>query len=114
MSRNLLSTKCVHCEHKVELLEEPHPITKEEAGRYFDEYEGMIVAKAICPMCLAEYLAWIDETERVKIRIDRKANYGEVLDLSYYSTFNDEPDYTDLPKYDVQVIKTWHRVAKIR
>ncbi|MFA5187808.1 MAG: hypothetical protein WC460_00415 [Patescibacteria group bacterium] len=121
MSRNLGATACVHCEHPVELLEEPRPITEKEAGVYFDnKYKGMLVAEARCPICLAKYLAWIDDTNSILVRREpekyspRKADYGKVFDLSYLSTFDDEPGDDDLPIYDVEVITTWHRVAKIR
>ena len=64
MSRNLASTHCDFCGAYPVLIEDPRPITKEEAGRYFNEYEGMLVANADCPFCWAKYLAWVDESGR--------------------------------------------------
>jgi hypothetical protein len=110
MSRNLCTTVCEHCGDTPQLVEIPHLITEKEAGVYFPEYEGTIVAKAICPSCEAQYLAWVDESHRVHYPANKC--YPVIEDLSYYSTFNDEPGETDLPKYEVQRVFT--RVAKIR
>lgn len=124
MSRNLLSTDCVHCEHDVELLEDPRPITEENAGHYFEEYKGMEVAEAECPACKAEYLAWITPPQAYRNGVrQRDAEHGkEHYDLSYRSGFNDEPNPQDLPKYNVARVKkcgpdldgsvTWHRMSK--
>lgn len=109
MSRNLCETTCQHCDNVPELVEPVHPITREEAGRYFDEFEGMMVAKAICPCCEAEYLAWLDQSNRR--RYPRSKMYDGIEDLSYYSSFNDEPGATDGPKWIVE--KRWVRVGKV-
>lgn len=95
MSRNL---KRIECHGVVVVLDEKsHPITRKEAGRYYDEFEGMLVAKAHCPVCGAKYLAWIDESTQVKKPLfPRTASRGGVVDLSYFSTFNDEPGVKDL------------------
>lgn len=111
MSRNLAETRCVHCGHDVELDEEPRPITAADAGLYFDEYEGMTVANAFCPACNAQYLAWIDQSTR-KVHGGRKPDYGKITDLSYRSTFNDEPSPEDLPTYNVQRIELWLRIGR--
>jgi len=81
------------------LLEAARPITKEECGVYFSTYEGMLVANAECRDCEAEYLAWMtwpsptpDDDNETRIR-----------DLSFRSTFNDEPAWRDLPKYRIIV-----------
>ncbi len=63
MSRNLNSTTCDQCGHDVELIEKPRPITVKDAGSYFKEYEGMLVANAECPMCMAKYLALVDKDQ---------------------------------------------------
>jgi len=119
MSRNLGVRDCYNCGHPVEFTSPAHPITRDEAGRYYDEYEGMIVAMAECPICLAKYLAWIDQRNCVNPVHKDFALHMDIIDnrpfdLSYLSTFNDEPGEEDLPVYDVQKIETWHRVAKIR
>lgn len=100
MSRNLMSVVCVHCGNTPELVEIPHKITENNAGAYFKEFEGMIVAHATCPSCEADYLAWLDESKRVKY--PRTKVYPVIEDLSYYSTFNDEPGNDDLPKWEIQ------------
>lgn len=120
MSRNLCSTTCDYCYAHVKLEESPRPITKEEAKGYFEEYEGMLVANAICEYCEAKYLAWVDETPRLIFR-DRDRRYKfwgthmvytpqepmpsiGYFDLSFRKSFNDEPAEEDLPKYQVDTV----------
>lgn len=110
MSRNLGSRFCEYCEHPVVLLEEPRPCTEADCHQYFEEYRGMIVAQAHCPMCLAQYLAWIDQSQRVRYADDRPP-FGQIDDLSHLSTFNDEPGESDRPVYDVQKIVNWVRTG---
>ena len=110
MSRNLCTTICPHCGDTPRLVETPHFITNKESGAYYEEFEGMIVAKAICPSCEAQYLSWTDESHRTRYARDKSC--PTVEDLSYYSTFNDEPDEDDLPRYEIQYVRI--RVAKIR
>lgn len=110
MSRNLCTTRCDYLhggDPQVILLEEPRPITREDAGAYFPEYEGMLVANAECALCKAQYLAWVDETARTSrnYRWDhygrRASSYCPFVDLSFRSSFNDEPGEQDLPLYRV-------------
>jgi len=110
MSRNLCNTVCYFCGHEVELVEEPREITKGDAGVYYAEYKGMLVADARCPICLAEYLAWVDDSKCTG-HTRSTGEYGSFFDLSFRSSFDDEPDDDDLPQYDVQVI--YHRVSRI-
>lgn len=99
MSRNLANTSCDRCgASSVRLDEAPRLITKIEAGYYFDEYRGMKVANATCPRCQARYLAWVSDLPRSGGWVDPDAIY---FDLSYRSTFNDEPSVRDLPKPDI-------------
>jgi hypothetical protein len=104
VSRNLCRVDCYYCGEIPVLEEAPRRISKKEAGVYFDEYEGMFVAKATCFTCEAKYLAWVS-------RPDGHGNFlheqDAFLDLSFRSTFNDEPGRGDLPKHEV----TWSRVA---
>jgi hypothetical protein len=115
MSRNLCRTDCYRCGEDVLLDEKPRPITRSEAFCYFDEYERMLVANATCPVCGARYLAWCDDTSRLRgPRVpDRWAGtslgahlaaprYDPALthfDLSFRSSFNDEPGDGDLPPW---------------
>ena len=82
----------------------------------FEYYKDMIVVPCICPICRAQYLGWVDQrqmTERNSHPVPRYADYPSlVFDLSYLSTFNDEPGEDDLPEYEVQVIITYHRVGR--
>ena len=113
MSRNLASTHCDFCGAYPVLIEDPRPITKEEAGRYFNEYEGMLVANADCPFCWAKYLAWVDESGRSteSLRgIRPQVPYSDgvpFFDLSFRSTFNDEPGDEDRPE------RSRHRVIEV-
>lgn len=52
----------------------------------------MLVANATCPGCSAEYLAWMYD---IPGRRHRKE--GGIQDLSFRSTFDDEPGIPDLP-----------------
>ena len=107
MSRNLYQQTCYYCDHPIMLLEKPRPITEEDAFGYFKEFKGMVVAIAYCPVCLAKYLAWVDTSKRLN---HSSKNYHEVIqDLSFLSTFNDEPGPDDLPAYKVE--KRWIRVG---
>lgn len=99
VSRNLGQITCDQCPSPVVyLLESPRPILEEEAAPYFREYEFMEVAKAVCPWCLAEYLAWV----RWGKHGDEPTALG-YFDLSYRSTFNDEPGDEDMAKRVVRV-----------
>ena len=115
MARNLGVRECYHCGHPVELVEEPHRITKRYAGPLYEEYQGMMVVQAQCPMCLARYMAWLDLSKRVKFSSTNPSFFrdGKPVDLSYWSTFNDEAAPQDLPRYDVQRVVYWVRVARI-
>lgn len=103
MSRNLCQTECDRCGHEPVRLEEPPRIIGEaDAGRYANEYRrnGLMVANATCPVCDAQYLAWVTSAEGYGARdMDRALARGiGYFDLSYRSTFNDEPGEQDLPK----------------
>lgn len=107
MSRNLLRTECYFCGHEVSMVEKPRLITHEEARVYFNEYAGMTVANAECGACEAQYLAWVAPPPG-----DRPTDpyaEGPFYDLSFRSTFNDEPGDDDMPRYDVK--KAWQRVG---
>lgn len=115
MSRNLCKTNCDWCGcDEVDLTGPEHQITPNEAGRYFSEFERMIVADAECMVCGAKYLAWVDERGREPWRhplarldpsgepyipdhvFDRHSAPGHFFDLSYRSSFNDEPGEADM------------------
>lgn len=93
MSRNLGDTSCAICHRDVVLCGEPHPITAEEAGRYLDEYRGMVVADAVCSFCDAKYMAWVKRAKWSRGYEDTRP----FIDLSFRRAFNDEPAPEDLP-----------------
>lgn len=101
MSRNLCKTVCDFCGTEPQMIEKPRPITKEESGCYFDEYAGMLVANADCLACGAKYLGWVTWPDRIhKLH---GSLYGDdpqgLVDMSFRSTFNDEPGPEDLPDF---------------
>ena len=105
MSRNRCESRCAWCNGEVVIEESPRLITPEDCGRYFSEFEGLIVAKAHCFDCEAKYLAWLDGTRRRKWSgWPTPAPPGEnpVRDTSFRSTFDDEPGRADFPKYAIK------------
>lgn len=117
MSRNLAETACHFCNGRVETCEAPREITRADAGRYFEEFEGMIVAHATCVYCHAKYLAWIDETNR--LRYPRYIDSREIApdafhDLSFRSTFDDEPGLEDFYEIDPRAaVAERHRLEMV-
>lgn len=99
MSRNLCKTGCDFCSDTPLLSEEPREITEQDCGPHmFPEYAGMKVANAECPSCCAKYLAWVTAPRSWgQWRLGERAFF----DLSFRSTFNDEPGLDDLPLFDV-------------
>ena len=105
MSRNLGRSDCYFCHGTVVHDERPRPITQDEAGVYFPEYEGMLVARSHCRDCEAKYLAWVrGRTDWIYGHFAHKNYYGEGchVDLSFLSTFNDEPGDEDKPVYTIR------------
>lgn len=113
VSRNLCSTDCYYCGDTPTHDEQPRPVTQKDCGVYFDEFEGMVVANATCPSCEARYLAWVRAPARWSGSWG-KDNDGAHFDLSFRSTFNDEPGLTDLPKYEVERRVTYQRLGPFR
>lgn len=110
MSRNLGRTNCYFCYGDVVLVEKPREATRKDAGVYFDTspegygYRGMICAHAECEDCAAKYLAYVDMSKcpgfghhyRPRLHDD-----PAFFDLSFRSSFNDEPGEEDLPDYQI-------------
>jgi len=106
LSRNLGKKNCDYCGGDVTLVGSVAPITEKQAHRYFDEFEGMLVADAQCSRCEAKYLAWVDQRPCVNPIHRGGHSYGHspdepFFDLSFRSTFNDEPGAADKPKYKI-------------
>ncbi len=101
MSRNIGEAYCC-APNCIVLEEEPRLIRENEAGVYFKEYEGMVVANAYCDCCYALYLAWVEDSPEWTRRYGRTPRHGEpCFDLSYREAFNDEPWVTDHPLFVV-------------
>ena len=103
MSRNIGQRDCYFCPSKVVLVEEPRPVKQEDTGAYQSQYEGMIVANAECPACLAKYLAWVTGPAGSNWNSLPREEGQTHVDLSFRSTFNDEPGEEDLPRYKVEL-----------
>lgn len=97
MSRNLGDTSCRICHHAVVMCGGPHLITKEEARVYFDEYNGMTVAEAVCTYCDAKYLAWCVAPPSKRWGHFANSSDAPFFDLSFRRSFDDEPAPEDLP-----------------
>ncbi len=101
MSRNLGSTCCAICSGSIVLEESARPIVAGDAHVYFAEYQGMLVAAAHCYDCNAKYLAWVDTARNQRLNRGhwkrREYDDREFVDLSFRSSFNDEPGPEDLP-----------------
>jgi len=113
MSRNLCRTDCYYCECSVQIVGPVRTDTVADFGPYADEYRDMKIADAECPACEAKYLAWV-EPPTVGIHAGRATTWREhgdpFYDLSFRSSFNDEPGDADLPVYAVE--KVWNRVGR--
>lgn len=102
MSRNIGQRDCYFCPSKVILVEAPRPITDLDCGGYISEYHGMTVANAQCPACLAKYLAWVTGPAGSNWNKMPEEEGQTHVDLSFRSSFNDEPGEDDLPRYVVE------------
>lgn len=98
MSRNLMRIDCFFCRGEVRLVEHPREITKSDAGVYFDEYYNMAVANAECVTCGAEYLGWVAGGHLSGGAYFDSEGKLSAHDLSFRSTFDDEPGPSDMPK----------------
>lgn len=117
MSRNIASVTCEFCKEPVELTEEPRPITANDCGAtYYPAHAGMLVANAQCGLCLAKYLAWVGAgtNPRMTPWWGNAGDETKFFDLSFRSTFNDEPGPDDLPKYRIEKVRVglWKVDAK--
>ena len=96
MSRNLCRTDCYFCRGEVTSIEAPRLPTESDLGRYFDMFRHLHFSHAACVDCEAKYLAWHDNARWGSAPIQLA-----LTDLSFRSTFNDEPGDDDLPKWKI-------------
>lgn len=102
MSRNLCSQSCGACGGEVIKTSENRRATTSDVKAH-DSYVGMLVADAECSECGAKYLAWVDIRGSQHYEMYKGHYMNEVFDLdefkdlSYRSSFNDEPGEADLP-----------------
>lgn len=98
MSRNLAITHCRICHGRVVLEEKPRPATVADCGAYLVNYPNDFrVANASCIECSARYLAWVDLPNCGGHWERRPNDEREFVDLSFRSSFSDEPGPDDLP-----------------
>lgn len=94
---------CLFCEGEVARIEPPRRIRPEEAGSAYESIKALVVAWSICLACRAKYTGWID----VRGVVDGVEPFGghasdAILDLSFRSTFSDEPGPDDMPEFSVE------------
>ena len=78
------------------------------------EYRNLKVAHATCPLCLAKYAAWFPWDDGSRYGWFQEAGPSGYTDLSFWSTFNDEPGREDLPEFEIKTTVTHERVGTYR
>ncbi len=107
MSRNLGETSCHFCDHPVVMTGEPRPFDY-TSSEWFEEFKTLTVRDAECPVCLAQYLAWVSQV--ATLPQPRLCN-GTHFDLSFRHSFNDEPSDRDMPRYKVRTRVIYERIG---
>jgi hypothetical protein len=111
VSRNLGRSNCRFCSGAVKCIESPRHVTVDDTSTsYFADCDGLIVARAECEDCVGKYLAWLStpkswgryRPEDANVQLDEEL-VPIIRDLSFRSTFNDEPGEDDLPLYEIVV-----------
>lgn len=103
MSRNICRTECPRCGDTPTITGPALDIKDSEHGVSFRELHGMKIAHADCSTCGALFWAWVTAPPywtRGGDTDDRPFN-----DLSYRSTFNDEPGPDDEPPWSGQYLR---------
>ncbi len=99
MSRNLCATECQQCGSRVKITGPSYKYN------YCDSW-SVLLADAECEICGTQYSAWTGPTSD---HMDRDINRDLVergfYDLSYRSTFNDEPGDDDIPAKQISVFR---------
>jgi len=102
VSRNLCKKECDFCYLDEVVITGPIFNFEERYDCYLHEYTGMKVADAECAYCGAKYLAWVEEAPGKRRTCwgydEYTSEERRFYDLSYRSTFNDEPGKEDLPE----------------
>lgn len=109
MSRNLSRTDCQHCGQDAVVINGPvsnyEDMYPEDQSELSKHLKGMQVACAVCEYCECLYMAWVWPSpnmvwERPNFKPDWTLDTEpskRFYDLSYRSTFNDEPGRYDIP-----------------
>jgi hypothetical protein len=93
MSRNLARTTCRTCDGPVTLTGVP----------YQKLPAHIVICDAECVTCGTLYSAWLHQPSRGIETEHRQSECGAFYDLSYRSTFNDEPCAEDFPRGNITV-----------
>jgi hypothetical protein len=104
VAANIGDTCCKVCRGEVELEEAQRPVSRSDMGPSdFAEYnrKGLWVARARCSRCGTLYLAWIDVSAYRGCHLSNADRSRKLVDLSFRSSFRDEPTSRDLPSVEV-------------
>jgi hypothetical protein len=104
MSRNLCRTDCRQCDGRVVM----DGLLRQETYGEFSIW-GVFGCDAVCEDCGTKYFAWVAEKNR-QGHAPRLTEDG-FYDLSYRSSFNDEPGEGDIPAGGVVV--RYERVVEV-
>lgn len=88
MSRNLGQVNCAVCGCEVTATGKPYRRDDDDARS-----NGLLVCDAECTVCRTRYTGWLEYTPGSRWRTPDTGFF----DLSYRSTFNDEPGPDDIP-----------------
>ena len=111
MSRNLGRTDCEYCTGAIRALEPPRLARAADVYRYTERYEGRLwLARAACVQCEAQYLAWYNHRPWPRQNVV-PPHSEEIVDLSFLSTFSDEPGEADTPRWLVRKRVVWERLG---
>lgn len=111
MSCNLGRVTCARCGTEVRAGGQSYRLPDDHGSM-----AGLLVVDAECPICQARYTAWLVERDPGSCR---RAHTKEDIDrgfyeLSFRSTFNDEPGPGDLPDVGkVEVLRVVRIAGKV-
>jgi hypothetical protein len=115
VSRNLGRKECYFCPGVPTIDGEPIAFAKyRPLWPDQKQYQGLKVAHATCPLCLAKYAAWLPWDDGSRYGWFRDAGPNGYTDLSFWSTFNDEPGREDLPEFEIKTTVTHERAGIYR
>lgn len=102
MSRNISGTECEQCDVKESVAITGQLFFYEERFQdmpesWMQHFKGTVMADATCQYCDTKYIAWIKPSPNYHGYRETENDRG-FYDLSYRSSFNDEPGKDDIPQ----------------